>query len=76
MAHIHYGAAGQANGKAVVVLLPVGGVDAVRCPPCPSSPALPCARLCSAMLCSVGCNGALSATFAPCPAATLWSAAP
>ncbi|KAL4419196.1 hypothetical protein ABPG77_007786 [Micractinium sp. CCAP 211/92] len=28
MAHIHYGAAGQANGKAVVVLLPVGGVDA------------------------------------------------
>ncbi len=43
MAHIHYGAAGQANGKAVVVLLPVGGVDAVRCPPCPSSPALPCA---------------------------------
>ncbi|KAL4425313.1 hypothetical protein ABPG75_009329 [Micractinium tetrahymenae] len=30
MAHIHSGAAGQPNGKAVVILLPLGGVDSVH----------------------------------------------
>lgn len=69
MAHIHFGAAGQANGKAVVVLLPLGGVDAVRCPDRPASRGMLCCamRACSGLLPpGPGCRG--THTPAACPA--------
>lgn len=47
MAHIHAGSEGTPNGKAVVILLPLGGVDSVGCMCSLSWRAM----LCCALLC-------------------------